>query len=69
MREEEEAFEHRQRKKEVEEAEKVEVAPGVTVGGLRCFRAAFVGPIQGLPKRRRLCRQGSPRALRVMCCR
>ena len=48
----------RQRKKErdAEEADKVEVevAPGVTVGRLRRFKAALIEPIQGLPKRRRL---------------
>ena len=55
VKEEEEAFEHRQRKREAEEADKVEVAPGVTVASLRRFRAALTGPTQGLPKRRRLC--------------
>ena len=30
----------------------LEVAPGVTVGNLRRFRAALLGPIQGLPRRR-----------------
>ena len=29
---------------------------------LRCFRTALIGPTQGLPKRRRLRRQVSPRA-------
>ena len=43
-------------KREAEEADKVEVAPGVTVASLRCFRTALIGPTQGLPKRRRLCR-------------
>ena len=46
----------RQKKREAEEADKVEVAPGVTVASLRRFRAALIGPTQGLPKRRRLCR-------------
>ena len=55
VKEEEKASEHRQRKTEGEEADKVEVAPGVTVASLRRFRAAFIGPTQGLPKRRRLC--------------
>ena len=56
VKEEEKASEHRQqRKREAEEADKVEVAPGVTVASLRRFRAALVGPTQGLPKRRRLC--------------
>ena len=53
--EEEKASEHMQRKREVEEADKVEVAPGVTVASLRRFRAALIGPGQWLPKRRRLC--------------
>ena len=52
-REKEKASENRQRKRE---ADKVEVAPGVTVVSLRRFRAALIGPTQGLPKRRRLCR-------------
>ena len=39
-----------------EVADKVEVAPGVTAASLRRFRAALIGPTQGLPKRRRLCR-------------
>ena len=56
VKEEEKVFEHRQRKREAEEADKVEVAPGVTVASLRRFRAALIGPTQGLPKRRRLCR-------------
>ena len=55
VKEEEKASEHRQRKREVEEADKVEVAPGVTVASLRRFRAALLGPAQGIPKRRRLC--------------
>ena len=46
-------------KREAEEADKVEVAPGVTVARLRRFRAALIGPIQELPKRRRLCRSRS----------
>ena len=40
----------------LEEADKVEVAPGVTVASLIRFRTALIGPTQGLPKRRRLCR-------------
>ena len=55
VKEEEDASEHRERKKEEEEADKVEVAPGVTVASLRRFRAALIGPTQRLPKRRRLC--------------
>ena len=42
--------------REAEEADKVEVAPGVIVASLRRFRTALIGPTQGLPKRRRLCR-------------
>ena len=55
VNEEENASKHRQMKREAEEAGKVEVAPGVTVSSLRCFRAALIGPTQRLPKRRRLC--------------
>ena len=55
VKEEEKASGHRQRKREAVEADKVEVAPGVTVASLRRFRAALIGPTQGLPKRRRLC--------------
>ena len=55
-REEENASNQRQKKREAEEADKVEVAPGVTVASLRRFRTALIGPTQGLPKRRRLCR-------------
>ena len=54
---EETASEHWQRKRETEEADKVEVAPKVTVASLRRFRVALIAPAQGLPKRRRLCRQ------------
>ena len=53
---EENAFNQRQKKREAEEADKFEVAPGVTVASLRGFRTALIGPTQGLPKRRRLCR-------------
>ena len=56
VKEEENASSHRQKKREAEEADKVEVAPGVTVPSLRRFRAALIGPTQGLTKRRRLCR-------------
>ena len=55
VREEENASNQRQKKREAEEADKVEVAPGVTVASLRRFRTALIGPTQGLPKRRRLC--------------
>ena len=56
VKEEENASSHRQKMREAEEADKVEVAPGVTVASLRRFRAALIGPTQGLIKRRRLCR-------------
>ena len=55
VKEEEKASKHRQRKREAEEADKIEVAPGVTVASLRRFRASLIGPTQGLPKGRRLC--------------
>ena len=51
------ASNQRQKKREAEEADKVEVAPGVTVASLRRFRTALIWPTQGLPKRRRLCRK------------
>ena len=44
VKEEEKASEHRLRKREPNEADKVEVAPGVTVASLRRFRAALIGP-------------------------
>ena len=53
VREEENASNQRQKKREAEEADKVEVAPGVTVASLRRFRTALIGPTQGLSKRRR----------------
>ena len=56
VREEENASNQRQRKREAEEADKLEVAPGVTVASLRRFRTALVGPSQGLLKVCRLCR-------------
>ena len=52
VKEEEKASEHRQRKREEEEAGKVDVAPKGTVASLRRFRAALIGPNQRLPKRR-----------------
>ena len=55
VREDENASNQRQKKRDAEEADKVEVAPGVTVASLRRFRTALIGPTQGLPKRRRLC--------------
>ena len=54
VKEEGKASEHRQGKREAEEAYKVEVAPGVTVASLRRFRAVLIGPTQGLTKRCRL---------------
>ena len=57
VREEGNASNQRQKKREAEAADKVEVAPGVTVASLRRFRTALIGPTQGLPpKQRRLCR-------------
>ena len=52
VKEEENASNQRQKKREVEEADKVEVAPGVTVASLGRFRAPLIGATQGLPKRR-----------------
>ena len=40
--------EKRQGKRDAEEADKVDVAPGMTTGVLRRFRAALIGPISGL---------------------
>ena len=56
VKEEENTSDHRQRKREAKEANKAEVAPGVTVASLRRFRAALIGRTQGLPKRHWLCR-------------
>ena len=56
VKEEEKASEHRQRKREAEEADKVQVVPGMIVACLRHFRAVLIRPTHGLPKRRRLCR-------------
>ena len=52
--EEESAAITRQRKREAEEVDKVVVASGVTVGQLRRFRAALLGPSLAPLKRRRL---------------
>ena len=52
--EEESAAITRQRKREAEEADKVVVASEVTVGQLRRFRAALLGPSLAPLKRRRL---------------
>ena len=47
VKEEENASDQRQKKRETEEADKVEVAPAVTtVASLRRFRAALIGPTQ-----------------------
>ena len=54
MEEEESAAITRQRKREAEEADKVVVASGVTVGQLRRFRAALLGPSLAPLKRQRL---------------
>ena len=40
---------------EAQEADKVEIAPEMTVASLRRFRAALLELTQGFPKRRRLC--------------
>ena len=56
VRKEENTSNQRQKKREAGEADKVEVAPGVTVVSLRRFRTALIGATQGLSKRRRLCR-------------
>ena len=53
---EEKSSKHQQRKMELEEVGKIEVAAGVTVASLRRFKAPLIGPTQGLLKRRRLCR-------------
>ena len=52
--EEESAAITRQRKREAEEVGKVVVASGVTIGPLRRFRAALLGPSLAPLKRRRL---------------
>ena len=49
VKEEEKASEHRQRKREAEEADKVEVAPGVAVASLKRLRAALIGPTPRTP--------------------
>ena len=57
VKKEKNASEHRQGKREAEEANKVEVAPGMTAASLRGFIVAMFGPTRVLPKRRRLCLQ------------
>ena len=44
VKEEENASKHQQKKREAEDADKVEVASGATVASLRYFRAALIGP-------------------------
>ena len=44
-KEEEKAAESRRKKREAEVADKATVAPGVTAGQLRRFRAALIGPL------------------------
>ena len=46
VKEGEKASNQRQKKREAEEADEVEVAPGVTVASLRSFRAALIGPVR-----------------------
>ena len=53
------------KKREAEEADKVEVAPGVTVASLRRLRSPLIGPTQGLPKRRRTVPLEKTETLRV----
>ena len=53
-RKEEKTSENRQRRREAEEAHKVEVASRVIIASLRCFRAALIRRTQELPKRRRV---------------
>ena len=54
VKEEKKASENRQRKREAEEADKVGVAHGLTVGSLRHFRVTLIEPTHEFPKRRRL---------------
>ena len=42
--------------REAEEADKIEVAPGVTVASLRRSRIALIDLTHGVPERRRVCR-------------
>ena len=49
--EEERAAEVRRNKREEEEADKTPIAPGVTAGQLRRFRAALIGPLPPRPRR------------------
>ena len=53
--EEERAAEVRRNKREAEEADKTPIAPGVTAGQLRRFRAALIGPLHLPPHGRAVC--------------
>ena len=64
VREEEKALENRQKRK-AEEADNVKIIYRMTLGSLRRFRAALIGPTQRLPK----LRQGSLKTLRIRCFR
>ena len=46
VKEDDKASEHRQRKRDADEADRVQVVHGVTAASLRRFRAAPIGPIQ-----------------------
>ena len=48
------ASETQHTKRDAEKAGKVEFVPGRSVGSLKRFRAALIGPAQGLPMRRLL---------------
>ena len=54
VREEENASEKRQGKREANEADKVAAAPGRTVESWRRFRSVLIGPSQELPKQHRM---------------
>ena len=69
VREEEKASENRQKKKEAEEADKVEVAPEVTVTSLRRFRTAFKLDRPKDSPSGVGCADRKPETLRVRCCR
>ena len=74
VRGEEKVSENRRRNSEAEGAGKVKVAPGVTVGSLRRFRAALIGPTQGTPESASAAPIGKPESperentvLQVLC--
>ena len=50
----------RQKNRKVEETDKVEAAPGVTVASLRRFQAFLIGSTQGLPKAASVAPIGTP---------